>query len=102
MMMMPEGIVNAYCFNFLKIVHQICSICDLLKQEEVVVDDSRTFGKPFELLIGRSFKLECWEDCIKSMFHGEISRFSCPLKCVGDYPTISRSLRDLYSGNKTD
>ena len=64
----------------------------------MVVDDSRTFPKPFELLIGRSFKLECWEECIKTMLHGEIARFSCPLKCVLDYPTVSKSLRDLYAG----
>ena len=74
---------------------------DILLQEEVVIDDSRKFGKPFELLIGRNFKLECWEECVKTMIPGEVSRFSCPVRCVIDYPTISRSLRDLYSGMVT-
>nr|CAB3220763.1 AH receptor-interacting protein [Phallusia mammillata] len=33
------------------------------------------------------------------MSPGEIALFSCPLKCVVDYPVISRSLRDLHHGH---
>ncbi|XP_076810413.1 AH receptor-interacting protein-like [Clavelina lepadiformis] len=69
-------------------------------KEQVVIDDSRKWGKPFELLIGRSFKLECWEECVATMMHGEIAQFVCPLQCVMDYPTISKSLRDLHFGKK--
>ena len=33
---------------------------------------------PFELYIGREFKLAIWEELVKTMKVGEISRFSCP------------------------
>ncbi|XP_004225865.2 AH receptor-interacting protein isoform X1 [Ciona intestinalis] len=69
------------------------------QDEETVLDDSRKhFSKPFELLIGKKFKLECWEVCVKTMLHQEVARFVCPVDEVMDYPTISRSLRDLYHG----
>ena len=35
---------------------------------------------PFELLIGREFKLPLWEDMIKTMKVGEISRFGCEFR----------------------
>lgn len=66
----------------------------------VVLDDSRTFGKPFELLMGKSFKLDCWEDCVKTMLVGEVAVFSCPVQCVIGYPAASKSLRDMYLGKK--
>uniref|UniRef100_H2YH26 AIP/AIPL N-terminal FKBP-type PPIase domain-containing protein n=1 Tax=Ciona savignyi TaxID=51511 RepID=H2YH26_CIOSA len=68
------------------------------EEVETVIDDSKKHLKPFELLIGKKFKLQCWEECVKTMLHGEISRFHCPVEQVLDYPTISRSLRDLYHG----
>jgi len=77
-------------------LYEIVQFCRL--QETNVIDDSRNFKKPFELLYGKSFKLSCWEECVKTMLVGEIARFSCPAACVADYPTISRSLRDLYHG----
>ena len=46
-----------------------------------LVDDTRTMGiGPFELLIGREFKLPLWEDMIKTMKVGEISRFGCEFR----------------------
>lgn len=63
-----------------------------------LLDDSQTFGKPFELLIGKSFKLKCWEICAKTMTVGEISQFFCPKDSVVDYPLVSKSLRDIFSG----
>lgn len=65
-----------------------------------LIDDSRTFGKPFELLVGKSFKLDCWEECIKTMLVGETSTFSCPVESVIGYPSTSKSLRDFHSGKK--
>ena len=41
---------------------------------EAVIDDTRTMGfGPFELLIGRDFKLKTWEAAIKEMLIGEVS-----------------------------
>ena len=89
-----------------------------LGDEQSVLDDSRTLGTgPFELLIGREFKLGIWEDLAKSMRLGEIARFKCPFKvdvtlvsvgphfshvvCVClpqlviEYPRVSKALREL-------
>ena len=49
--------------------------------QDCVIDDTRTMGTgPFELLIGRDFKLNVWEDMIKTMQVDEIARFKCPFK----------------------
>ena len=46
-----------------------------------VIDDTHTLGTgPFELLIGREFKLDIWEKLVKEMLIGEVARFSCPYK----------------------
>lgn len=48
---------------------------------EHVIDDSRRFSSgPFELLIGREFKISIWEKWVKEMMIGEIARFICPFK----------------------
>eukprot|EP00118_Oscarella_pearsei_P012078 m.85803 g.85803 ORF g.85803 m.85803 type:complete len:342 (+) comp36474_c0_seq1:119-1144(+) len=61
---------------------------------EIVIDDSRTMGcGPFELLIGRKFKLSVWEDLVKTMRQGEKSTFRCSQEFVSDYPLVSKSLR---------
>ena len=46
-----------------------------------MIDDTRTMGcGPFELLIGRKFKMDVWEDLVKEMLIGEVARFTCPYK----------------------
>lgn len=46
-----------------------------------VIDDTRDLGSgPFELLIGREFKLDIWEKLVREMLVGEVARFSCPYK----------------------
>ena len=50
-------------------------------EEQNILDDSRTLGTgPFELLVGREFKLGIWEDMVKTMRVGEVARFECPFK----------------------
>ena len=46
-------------------------------EEKTQIDCSRDLGQPFELLIGKKFKLEVWEQLIKSMKEREVARFSC-------------------------
>lgn len=49
--------------------------------EQCVLDDSRKLGTgPFELLVGRKFKLGIWEDMVKTMRVGEVAQFKCPFK----------------------
>lgn len=46
-------------------------------EEKTQIDCSGHLGQPFELLIGKKFKLEVWEELIKTMREKEVSRFSC-------------------------
>ena len=46
-------------------------------EEKTQIDCSRDLGQPFELLVGKKFKLEVWEELIKTMREKEVSRFSC-------------------------
>ena len=46
-------------------------------EEKTQIDCSRDLGQPFELLIGKKFKLEVWEELIKTMREREVARFTC-------------------------
>lgn len=58
-------------------------------EEEIknhVIDDTRTLGcGPFELLIGREFKMDVWEKLVREMLIGEIARFTCPYKVIPQF-----------------
>lgn len=40
------------------------------------MDDSRNHEKPMELILGKKFKLEVWEACLKTMRLKEVSDFT--------------------------
>ena len=43
-----------------------------------LLDDTREIGNgPFELIIGRSFKLKIWEELIRGMWLNEVAKFTC-------------------------
>jgi AH receptor-interacting protein len=42
---------------------------------DAVLDDSRTWDKPMELILGKKFKLEVWETCLQTMMVGEVASF---------------------------
>jgi AH receptor-interacting protein len=70
------------------------------RNEETVMDDSRTMGcGPFELICGRKFKMAVWEKIVQTMKIGEVARFTCQKHLVTDYPLVSKSLR--YVAKKT-
>ena len=44
-----------------------------------LIEDTRAMNMdPVEIYANREFKLEVWEDMVKTMKVGEIARFSCP------------------------
>ena len=57
--------------------------------EKEVTDDSKKDKKPLELIIGKKFKLEVWEKCIKTMKLEEVSSFTVD-------PMVSTQLYDQY------
>ena len=75
-------------FHYRAIKAKVEEPLDEEKIAKAVIDDTRTMGiGPFELLIGRDFKLKTWEDAIKEMLIGEVSRYYCPYQacCVSKF-----------------
>ncbi|KAJ1168870.1 hypothetical protein NDU88_000782 [Pleurodeles waltl] len=66
--------------------------------QRTLIDDSRTHGKPMELIIGKKFKLPIWETIICTMREGETSEFLCDTPHVAQYPLVSKSLRNIAAG----
>lgn len=60
-----------------------------------LLDDSKKSKKPFELLLGKKFKLDIWETLVKTMRLNEIAEFTCEAQHVASYPVVSKSLRDM-------
>jgi FKBP-type peptidyl-prolyl cis-trans isomerase len=48
-----------------------------------VIDDSRKYTQPIEILIGKKFKLEVWETMVQAMAVNEVAEF-CVDKTVSD------------------
>lgn len=65
--------------------------------ERQLLDDSRQSKHPFELLIGKKFKLDVWETLIKTMRVNEVAEFVCETTHVGSYPIVSKSLRGMWN-----
>lgn len=54
-----------------------------LEEGDVLDDTRKMVTGPFELLMGREFKLGVWEEMVKTMRIGEVARFRCPFKvCI--------------------
>ncbi|KAF2360892.1 Tetratricopeptide-like helical domain [Trinorchestia longiramus] len=66
--------------------------CDL-------IDDSRQWKQPVELLLGKQFKLEILEESVKNMKTGELSAFFIDKKLLATYPVVSQTLRKALSKN---
>ncbi|KAI0225055.1 Aryl-hydrocarbon-interacting protein-like 1 [Lamellibrachia satsuma] len=75
--------------------HYQTRCCD---DNHTVMDDSRKHNKPMELYIGKKFKLEVWETCIKSMKVHEVASFKVHPTLLGAYPMVAKSLRDIHHG----
>lgn len=70
------------------------------EEEPKVIDDSKLWKEPVELLLGKKFKLEVLEACIRTMAPGELSTFTIDKVLLAPYPLVSKTLRDAYSKNK--
>ena len=49
-----------------------------------IIDDSKTFSQPVEILIGKQFKLEVWENIVQTMAVNEVAEFQVD-KNVGKF-----------------
>lgn len=59
--------------SFQVVFHFRTTKCDSLK---TVIDDSRSMGKPMELVLGKQFKLEVWEVIVQKMSINEVAIFT--------------------------
>lgn len=67
-------------FNLLQVTFHIkAEVCEEEEEEEEeakVIDDSRQWKEPMELILGKKFKLEVLEACIRAMLPGETASFN--------------------------
>lgn len=48
------------------------------EEDLVVIDDSKHYGKPMELIFGKQFQISVWETCLRTMLIGERARYQVP------------------------
>lgn len=79
-------------------------VTKLTNEAATLLDDSRKWDKPMELIIGKKFKLEAWEMCLKTMRQNEVSSFLVKRVYACEYPTVAKTLRDTFGhmGKKKD
>ncbi|KAF0294354.1 AH receptor-interacting protein [Amphibalanus amphitrite] len=64
-------------------------------EEPVLLDDSRKY-KPMELILGKQFKLEVLEACVKTMLLGEVAEFTIDKALLHAYPIVAKTLRAAW------
>jgi len=67
-----------------------------LDDNKTLLDDSRKWTKPMELIFGKKFKLESWEMSIETMRVGEVASFITKRKYTHSYPLVAKTLRDNF------
>lgn len=68
------------------------------KKDGTLLDDNKPSGESLELVYGKQFKLEVWEECLKTMKLHEVAKFSVDVDLLGVYPLVAKSLRDIAKG----
>ncbi|CAI9734728.1 AH receptor-interacting protein-like [Octopus vulgaris] len=79
--------------------HYVTKMCD---EDSTILDDSRKMGKPMELLLGKKFKFDVWEKCIRSMKINEVAEFLVNTDKADTYPLVAKSLRDIAKPEKKE
>ncbi|KAG7173420.1 AH receptor-interacting protein-like [Homarus americanus] len=67
-----------------------------------LIDNSHQWKEPVELLLGKKFKLEVLEACIRTMLPGEVASFAVDKSLLAPYPLVSKTLREAYGKTKVD
>jgi len=71
-------------------------VAKLLDNDRTLLDDSRKWTQPMELIFGKKFKLECWEMALETMRVGEVASFTTKRVYTHNYPTVVKTLRDNF------
>ncbi|XP_023343245.1 aryl-hydrocarbon-interacting protein-like 1 [Eurytemora carolleeae] len=75
-------------------------VTKLMNENQHILDDSRKWEKPMELIFGKKFKLESWEMSIKTMRVGEVASFKTKKVYTHSYPLVAKTLRDTFGPKK--
>jgi len=73
-------------------------VTKLQDEEGTVLDDSKKSAQPMEIIVGKKFKLEVWEKCLKSMRLNEVAEFRATRVHCASYPAVAKTLRDIKKG----
>jgi len=71
-----------------------------LDENATLLDDSRKWSKPMEIILGKKFKLESWETSLSTMRIGEVASFTTKRVYTHSYPLVAKTLRDNYLPKK--
>ena len=71
-----------------------------LDDDKTLLDDSRKWTKPMELIFGKKFKLESWEMSLETMRLGEVASFTTKRVYTHSYPLVAKTLRDNFLPGK--
>ncbi|KAJ8044243.1 AH receptor-interacting protein [Holothuria leucospilota] len=75
--------------------------CAKLNEGNTVLDDSRVgTGQPMELVTGKQFKLDVWEECLKTMRVQEVADFFVDRSHLTVFPAVMKTLRDVRKGGQ--
>jgi len=74
-------------------------VTKLQNEEQTVLDDSKKSYKPLEIIVGKKFKLEIWEKCLRSMRLEEVAEFRASRLHCSSYPAVAKTLRDINKGH---
>lgn len=77
-------------------------VTKLQDEEGTILDDSKKSSKTMEIIIGKKFKLEVWEKCLKSMRLNEVAEFQASRLHCAAYPAVAKTLRDFHKGDHAD
>lgn len=75
--------------------HYQTRLCD---DDRTVLDDSKKDKKTMELIMGKKFKFDVWETCLKTMRMNEVASFIVHKHLAMPYPPVAKSLRDIRGG----
>ena len=86
------------CTHFCQVSFQF--VAKRLDGDTTLLDDSRTWTKPMEIIFGKKFKLESWEMSLETMRVGEVASFTTKRVYTHSYPLVAKTLRDTFRPKK--
>jgi len=75
-------------------------VAKLMNEAGTILDDSRKWNQPMELLFGKKFKMESWEMSLRTMRIGEVASFKTKRVYTHSYPLVAKTFRETFGEKK--